>query len=84
MTLMHNVTVRVTIEVLKKGDSWGSQDCIAKSSIEDTSSSSMDEIGDKVSATVNDAETRCMMQIGNTKRILKLEQQNKLIAETPA
>jgi hypothetical protein len=84
MTLMHNVTVRVTIEVLKKGDSWGSQDCIGKSSIEDTSSSSMDEIGDKVSATVNDCETRCMMQIGNTKRILKLEQQNKLIAETPA
>ena len=84
MTLMHNVTVRVTIEVLKKSETSWSVDTIAKAVIEDTSSASLDELGEKVSAVANDAETRCMMQIGNTKRILKLEQQNKLIAETPA
>jgi hypothetical protein len=81
MTLMHNVTVRVAIEVLKKGDSWGSQDHIAKAMIEDTSSASMEEIAEKINNVANDAISRAQLQLGNTKRILNLEQQNKILGE---
>lgn len=81
MTLMHNVTVRVTVEVLKKGDSWGSHDYIAKAMIEDTSSASMEEIAEKIDNVAGDAISRAQLQLGNTKRIFNLEQQNKILGE---
>jgi gas vesicle protein len=82
---LDNVTVRVTIEVLKKNPhSWNDADTLAKSVIEDVSSMALDEISGKISQVVNDAEGRVQVQLNNTKRIKELEHRNRMLADAPA
>lgn len=81
--LLDNVTVRVTIEVTKKGNSWGEADTLAKSVIEQTSSMILEEIENSMEMVAKDALTRAAIQLTNTRRIKAMEQQNKLLAENP-
>lgn len=82
---MDNVTVKVTVEVTqKRANSWGEEDTIARSIIQDTSSTTIDEIAEKIDNVAGDAISRAQLQLSNTKRIKAIEQQNKLLAEKGA
>lgn len=80
MSIMDNVTVKVTIEVTKKADSWGSTDTIARSSVEETSSCQLEEIAGRIAEVVEDAQVRAQKQLANTIRIKELEKRNALLA----
>lgn len=82
MTTMDNVTVRVTIEITKKTDNWN-VDTVARSTIEDTSSATLEELAEKIDSVTGDAVSRVQLQLNNTLRIKKIEQQNRLLAENP-
>lgn len=77
--LMNDVTVRVTVEVSKRG-TYGDSNTIAKATVEEVSSADMDELGDKVVHVVQDAQRRALAQLENTRRILALEERNRLLA----
>jgi len=81
---MDNVTVRVTVEVTQKRIGSWEADVVARSQIEDTSSTTIDEIAEKIDNVAGDAISRAQLQLSNTKRIKAIEQQNKLLAEKGA
>ena len=80
MNTMDNVTVKVTIEVTKKSPGGWEADTIAKSTIEETSSATIDEIDNWIDNVVGDTVTRAHRQLQNTRRIKQLEESNRLLA----